>query len=350
LKANGISDARVMGRWSTERTTKIRNVGLTLVALALVVAFGTIGFAFIERMSLLDALYMTVITLSTVGFGEISPLHPAGRIFAMFLIAFGVALGAFTATTIGQIVLEGQLKQMFGRKKMETRIKKLSGHYLIAGFGRVGRQVACEFASRNVPFLVVEKEPDAIRRLDSEGFLFIEGEATEEDTLRRAGIERARTLISTLPDEAHNVYLTLTARHMNPELNIIARADYEDGETKLMRAGANHVVSPHVLGGARMAMASLRPNVLDFMHMTTLGEGELSIEEIVIPKDCQLAGKSLVESQLKDNYGVTIIGIKKHGGRMTIAPGPGTVLGELDTLVLIGPTDDLERLGKDLNQ
>ncbi len=178
------------------------------------------------------------------------------------------------------------------------------------------------------------------------GFLFFQGVASVDDTLRRAGIESARTLISTLPDEAQNVYLTLTARDMNRKLHIIARADYDEGVKKLIRAGANHVVTPHVLGGIRMAMASLRPNVVDFMHATSLGESGLTIEEVVIPSGCGLAGKSLVQSNLKKEYGITIIGIKKEDQEMVVAPGPETVLEENDILVLIGKTQGLEQLSQ----
>lgn len=326
--------------------TKLLSV---LVALALVLASGTVGFVIIEHMAPFDALYMTVITLSTVGFGEITPLHDAGRVLAMLLIVFGVGLGAYAATTIGQIILEGQLKQVFGRKKMENKLKKMRDHHIIAGLGRVGRQVADEYIRRKVPFVIIEKDPDPEMENGCNGFVCLKGEATDDKVLQQAGIERARTLVSTLPDEAQNVYLTLTARAMNKDLHIIARADVEGGEKKLMRAGADHVVSPHVLGGMRMALASLRPNVVDFMHITTLGEGGLSIEEVVIPDDCRLVGKSIMESRLKDDYGATIIGIKKSGEQMTVAPGPQILLGASDTLVLIGPTDGLERLSEDLS-
>lgn len=178
--------------------------------------------------------------------------------------------------------------------------------------------------------------------------LLSRGEATDDDLLRSAGIERAKTLISTLPEEAQNVYLTLTARELNPKLNIIARADFDDGEKKLMRAGADHVVSPHVLGGTRMAMASLRPNVVDFMQMTALGDSGLSIEELKLPKGGRLTGKTLIDSKLKSDYGVTLIGIKKEGKSMEIAPGTDTILDDHDILVLMGRTDDLERLGRGL--
>lgn len=205
----------------------------------------------------------------------------------------------FTVTVIGQIILEGQLKEFYGRRKMENRILKMSNHYIIAGYGRLGRQVAHEFQKKNVEFVVLEKENNAILNIDKDKVLFVQGDATDDDILRSAGIEKANTLISTLPDEALNVYLTLTARYMNRNLKIIARADYDQGVKKLKRAGANHVVTPHILGGIRMAMASLRLNVVDFMHSTSLGEGGLTIEEMIIPAGCSLDGKTLRESNLK---------------------------------------------------
>jgi voltage-gated potassium channel len=333
-----------------EYFTPLQKLRIALAGLVVVLTGGTVGFMVLEKMDFLNALYMTVITLSTVGFGEVKPLHPYGKVFAIVLIFFGVALAGFTASVIGQLVLEGHFQEMFGRKRMESKIRKMSGHYIIAGYGRVGRQVAQEFKKRQVPFVVIEKSEEGVRRLFAEGVLCIQGEATDDDVLRRAGIESAKTLISTLPDEAQNVYLTLTARDINKNLHIIARADYEDGEKKLLRAGADHVVSPHVLGGQRMAMASLRPNVVDFMHVTALGESGLTIEEVMIPEGCLLDGKTLVESRLKQDYGVTIIGIKKAGQKMIVAPGPETVLNASDVLVLIGDNENLERLSKDLTE
>ena len=327
----------------------VRRLAVAVAALVGVVAIGTVGFIFIEGMSTLDAFYMTIITLSTVGYGEVKPLHPLGKGLAMFIIIYGVGVGAYAATALGQMVIEGQFKEMFGRKKMNTKIGHLSNHYIIAGFGRVGQQVAQEFSRRGVPFVVIERDESSLKRLFSCGYLVVEGEATTDETLLAAGIDRARTLISTLPDEAQNVYLTLSARDMNKDLSIIARADVEGGEKKLMRAGANHVVSPHVIGGQRMAMASLRPNVVDFMHMTSTSNEGLSIEEIVIPVGSPLSGKTLIESNLKENYGVTIIGIRRPSGKFDIAPGPKVTLVETDTMVVIGPDEGLERLGKDLN-
>lgn len=324
-----------------------RKLVAALVAFVVLVTAGTLGFMLLENMGALDALYMTVITLSTVGFKEVTPLHPLGRAFVIVLILVGMGTGAFLASVIGQMVLHSQLRTMLGRRRMQKGLRRISGHFILAGYGRVGRQVAAEFKRRKEKFVVIEIDDEALEHLQNEGILHIKGTATDDDILREAGIDSARTLISTLPDEAQNVYLTLTARHMNPDLNIIARADFDDGEKKLVRAGANHVVSPHVLGGQRMAMASVRPNVVDFMHMTSLGEGGLSIEEVVIPKDSGLNGKTLVESGLKRDYGVNIIGMKKHNARVTIAPEPNTILEDGDVLVLVGSRNGLEKLSKD---
>jgi len=323
-------------------------LSILMVGVAFVVGGGTIGFMYLENMNPLNALYMTVITLSTVGFGEVRPLHPAGRLFVIFLIVFGVILAAAIAKFVGEWVLEGHFKHLVTRRNMEAKLKKISNHFIIAGLGRVGSQVATQFLARRVPFVVIEKEITGAERIVHKGAVVLEGNATDDDVLLEAGIGRAHTLISTLPEEAQNVYLTLTARHMNPKLRIIARADYEDGEKKLLRAGADHVVIPHVLGGIRMAKAALQPNVTDFMHMASMGDEGLLIEELVVPRESFLAGKSLFESQLKQKYGTTIIGIKQEGEKMDINPKATTVINRGDVLVVIGGTDDLERLSKDL--
>lgn len=328
--------------------TSTQKLLLAFLGYMVIVFTGIIGFMILEGLSPLNALYMTVITLSTVGFGEVTPLHPAGRVFVIFLILFGVALTGFFVSIIGQMVIEGQFREIFGRRKMEKQITKLSDHHIIAGYGRVGRQVATEFQKKKAPFVVIEKDEGSIIGLLKDKVQFIQGEATDDDILRNAGIERAKTLISTLPDEAQNVYLTLTARELNPKLHIIARADYDEGVKKLKRAGADHVVTPHVLGGIRMAMASLRPNVVDFMHSTSLGQSGLTIEEVRIPSESLLVGKDLKESKLKQEYGVTIIGLKKSNREMIIAPGPDTVLDNGDIMVLIGSEKGLEKISKSL--
>ena len=323
---------------------------LVLLAGVLGVAAGTLGFMILEDMDFLSAMYMTVITMSTVGFGEVAPLHPVGRIFVIFLIVFGVIVAGSLVTFVGQQVLEGHFKHLVTRRKMESKLKKMSDHHIIAGFGRVGQHVAREFHSKRVPFVVVEKNDAAINRVLEEGFVPLQGDATDDEVILAAGIERAQTLVSTLPEEAQNVYLTLTARYMNPNLSIIARADFEEGEKKLLRAGADHVIIPHVLGGIRMAKAALQPHVVDFMQMASVGEEGLMVEELVVPDDSPLTGKTLAESNLKQRYSISIVGIKKEGKKMDINPGSATVLNRHDVVVVIGRTEDLERLSRDMDK
>ena len=321
-----------------------KKLQLALFAILIVVLAGIVGFSIFENMEPLEALYMTVITLSTVGFREVQPLHTSGKIFVIILIVFGVASATFAASTLGQVILEGQIRRLIGRRKMESKIKKLKNHHIIAGFGRVGRQVAEEYVARNVPFIVIEKNQNSLDHLNTTDYNYIAGEATEDESLISAKIEQAKVLVSTLPSEADNVYISLTARHMNPELHIIARADNPGGERKLKRAGADSVVSPHILGGMRMAMSSLRPNVVDFMQMTSLGEEGLGVEEISVPVGCRFGGKSLMESGIKAEYGVTVIGIKKPNEKLQINPPPNATMLENDVLVLVGSSAELERL------
>ncbi|MBK7142408.1 MAG: potassium channel protein [bacterium] len=329
--------------------SKAGRLRLAFLGLALVLVGGTSGMMVIEDMRFLDALYMVVITLSTVGYGEVQPLHDAGRIFVMVVITFGVATVTLFATVVGEVIFEGQFTELVARRKMESSIAKLENHSIIAGFGRVGRQVALEFSRRNVPFVVLERRAESHELLTELGYLYYEGDATNEEVLHHVGISRAKTLISTLPEEAQNVYLTLTARYMNPQLTIIARADYEEGEKKLTIAGANHVVVPHILGGTRMAMASLQPNVLDFMRMTVGGSTEgLVVEELLVPEGSWLANRTLANSEIKQKYGANIVGIKKQNREMLVNPDPATELRGGDVLVVIGEGSRLERLSREL--
>nr|MBN2277207.1 potassium channel protein [candidate division Zixibacteria bacterium] len=322
--------------------TPTRKLAISIIIMLILIVGGTMGFATIENMSIMNSLYMTVITISTVGFGEVQTLHPGGRMFVIMLIVFSIVAGTIAASAIGQFIVEGEIRQIMGRRIMRTKIQKLSDHYIIAGFGRVGRHVTEAYLRRQVSFIVIERDNAALNQLDAEGILYVEGQATEDETLRTAGVEKARVLVSTLPDEADNVYLALTARHLNPNLHIICRADNPEGEKKLKIAGANYVVSPHVMGGMRMAMASLRPNVVDFMQMTALGKSGLGIEEVKVPEGSWLNGKSLIDSQVKAKYGITVIGIKKKSLDLVINPSPNAIMDSGDILVLVGSSDELE--------
>jgi voltage-gated potassium channel len=325
-----------------------RKLQLAFLAFTVLVLIGTIGFMLIERMNLLNAFYMTIITLSTVGYGEVQALSSSGKMFDVMLILFGVVLGGFVASVIGQVVIEGQFQEMVLQRKIQKMLQKMNGHCIVAGFGRVGRQVALEFRQKNAPFVVIDNRPEALEQLKNLEYPFVKGDAVDEEVLRQAGIDRAQTMITTLPQEAQNVYLILTARYLNPNLIIISRAEYEDGEKKLLRAGANHVVVPHVLGGSRMAMAALRPNVVDFMRMAIGGEEGLFIEEILVPANSSFVGRSLTDSNLKRDFGVTIIGIRQGSEKMVLNPASQTQIHGGDVLVVMGQANELERLNKGL--
>lgn len=327
--------------------SSFRRLRLAVIIIVALVMISTVGLMVIEGWSFMDSIYMTIITLATVGFQEVHPLGTGGRILIMFVTVFGVMAFLFMVAVMAEMAFQGHFTGLLLRHRMGKQISELKGHSIIAGFGRVGRQVALEFTRHNVPFVIIERREEMSVDLAKMGYLNIIGDATDEATLQKVRIETAKTLVSTLPEESQNVYLTLTARYLNPDVTIIARADYEDGARKLQIAGASHVVVPHVLGGTRMAMAALQPNVLDFMRMAG-GKGGLVIEEVQIPELAYLVGRQLKNSELKERYGASVIGIKKPEQDLVVSPPIDAVIDSGDILVLIGDGDQLERLSSEL--
>jgi len=325
----------------------VRRLRLSIAALIAIIAFGSLGYCLIEGWHTFDALYMTVITLATVGFKEVHELSPEGKVFTIVLIICGTGIIAYTLSSLLQFTLEGQLRKILGRKKLESRISKLANHYIICGYGRIGHLICREFQSRPTPFVIVEKDPHHIERLDREGYLFVEGDATDDDTLLAAGIDRAKGLITAVTSDTDNVYITLTARGLNPKLFILARAGEEGSEKKLMRAGASKVISPYTIGANRMAQAILRPSVVDFIEIATASEHlELQIEEIVIAADSVLAGKSLVDSGIRQSMGIIIVGIKQTNGQMIFNPPPSKVIEPDSVLIILGQRQSINQLEK----
>ena len=325
----------------------VRHLRFSLASLFFIIGLGTLGYSLIEDWPAFDALYMTVITLATVGFKEVHELSYGGKIFTIIIIISGTGMIAYTLSSLIQLTVEGQLRQFLGRKKVESRIRKLRDHYIICGFGRIGHLICREFQSRPMPFVVVEKDPHLIERLKREGFMYVEGDATDDETLQAAGIDAARGLITAVTSDTDNVYITLTARGLNPQLFILARAGEEGSEKKLMRAGASKVISPYTIGANRMAQAILRPSVVDFIEIATASENlELQIEEIDVAADSSLAGRQLVDSGIRQSMGQIIVGIKQANGHMIFNPSPATVIEAGSVLITLGERSAFSQLEK----
>jgi len=315
----------------------ISHLRYSLLILVAIVTLGTVGYSFIEDWPLFDSLYMTIITLATVGFREVAPLSDQGKAFTILLIVFGASIIAYSAGSLIRFTVEGQLRQIMGRKKVEKQIGKIEAHYIICGYGRIGNLICKEFQAKPLPFVVVEKDPELCAKLAEEGVLFVQGDATDDETLETAGIRRAKGLITAVTSDTENVYITLTARGLNPSLFILARSGEEGSELKLRRAGASKVISPYVIGATRMAQAILRPSVVDFIEIATAGHNlELQLEEIRIRNASRLAGKNLINSGIRKELGIIIVGIKKGDGNMVFNPASETLIEAGDVLITLG--------------
>ncbi len=313
--------------------------------LAAVVITGVMGYYFLEGYTWLEALYMTVITLTTVGFQEVRPLTPTGRIFTMVLLAGGVGVVFYTAIAVAQNVVEGEFQQFFGRRRMEKKIGSLTDHYLVCGFGRIGEVVCRELASKPVPFLVIEQREERARNAEEAQHLVLQGDASDEKVLLVAGVMRAKGLFATLPNDAHNVFVTLTAKELNPSLFVVARAETDRSERTLAHAGADKVISPYAMGGHRMAQAALRPAVVDIVELVTHYQSlELQLEEIVVPPKSPCEGVTLRDSGLREQLGVIVVAIKRASGEMLFNPSADERIEAGDRLVALGEGMRLKEL------
>jgi voltage-gated potassium channel len=320
-----------------------KRLALAVILIVLVVAFGTIGYMSIEGWNFLDSIYMTVITLSTVGFREIHDLSFSGKLFTIILIIGGVGTVLYALSTGAKLVIEGELVEIFGRKRLEKKIKELKDHYIICGYGRMGRIICRELKSHNIRFIAIERNPDILK--EEEDVLIFEGNATKDEVLKKVGIEKARGLVSVLSTDAENLYVVLSARGMNPDLLIVARAGEEGSEQKLLRAGADRVVSPYHIGGLRMAHTVLKPAVVDFIEFATKsGNIDLQMEEITIQEGSKLVGLTLDECGFGKELGVIIVAIKRTTGEMKFNPTFRSMVKVGDTLIAIGETVKLKIL------
>ena len=317
--------------------------GLTFLVIALV--GGTLGYSLIEGWDPLSSLYMTVITITTVGYGEVRPLSQGGIAFTMMLILSSVGMVAFIVVGLARVMVEGEVRRIFGRRKLEKKISNLKDHYIICGYGRIGSYIGQELAKRPVPFVVVEKDLDVTQRIEDQDCLYVNGDATNDDILKKAGIDSARCLVATVASDADNLYITLTARELNPDLYILSRATDENAQKKLLTAGANKVVSPYLIGAHRMAMALLRPAVVDFMEIAMRERSlELQLEEIRVHTIGQLASTTLRDSGIRSDLDLIVVAIKKESGKMIYNPSSETRIETGDILITIGARNNLERL------
>lgn len=322
-----------------------RKLLFSILMLLVVVLFGICGYTWIEGWDLLDSLYMTIITLSTVGYGEVREIGPSGRVFTVLLIVFGLFTITYIVGLVAETLVAGEIRSVLGRRKVSKKIKSLRDHYIICGYGRIGSIICKGLTRKAIPLMVIEKDEQVQEQLEEDEILYLQGDATHEETLLEAGIAKAKGLVSVVSSDAENVYICLTARGLSPRLYILSRAEDEASERKLLRAGANKVILPYILGGRRMVQAIIRPTVSDFLESAVHDQSfELAIEEITVGEDSRLANQSLVDSGIRQEMDIIIIGIKQKDGTMIFNPSSQAEIQSDDILIAMGRNKDLETL------
>lgn len=322
-----------------------KQILISLLLSVLLIGFGCIGYMLIEGWGFFDALYMTIITIATVGYSEVHAISVPGRMFTVALIILGVGYFLYVVGNIIQFLVEGRIRMVLGRRKLDTQINKLKGHYIICGYGRIGRVLTRFLIQRYLDVVVVERNKDRVERMDEDGILYLLGEATDEGLLERAGIDRAKALVTAVATDADNVFLVLIAKQLNPELYIVARAEQNMTKKTLLAAGANKVISPYDIGARRMAHAILRPTVIEFLELAFADENtDIQLEEILVHDGSRLEGLALKDSGIRQDLDLIINVIKKTDGRMLFNPGADTTLEAGDTLVVMGRAVSLKQL------
>ncbi|MDQ3919796.1 MAG: potassium channel protein [Acidobacteriota bacterium] len=329
----------------TQRPRSRARLTYSLAALAGVVAFGTVGFHLVEGWSLLDALYMTVMTVTTVGYGAPQELSPAGRAFAIVFMVVGVGTAGYLLSSAVQALVRSEILAAYGERRRQREMSKIRDHYIICGAGRVGRRIVREMRRAGVPFVAVESNALLAAELGLPDSQVLVRDATLDETLVEAGVERAHGLAACLADDAANLYVVLTARTLNPALHIVARAVEESAEPKLVRAGANRVIAPTIIGSHRMAQALLKPAVADFMDSITAESLDLAFEQVEIAHGSHLAGRKLKDTTIRSALDIVVAAIRRKGGEMIFNPSGDTQIREGDLLIGIGRAESLAELG-----
>lgn len=320
--------------WQRRSVRRILSGFLTLLA---VIAFGVIGYIAMGWKPF-DALYMVVITVSGVGFTEVHPItEPAERIHTMLVIAFGIVAVAYTLAGFIQFITEGEIQQLLGLQRVRRQIETLRNHTIVAGFGRMGSLVCDELARANEPFVLIEQSADRVPEIERHGYLYLVGDATEEKVLQDAGLQRARALVSVVPSDADNVFITLTAREIAPQVQIVARAEHPTTQKKLHQAGANHVVLPAAIGAHRIASLLTNPSAVEFVELVTQRSSlAIEMDEFAILESSPLAGRTLRDSDIGRRTGLIVIAVKRADGKVEFPPAGDVPINAGDRIVLVG--------------
>jgi voltage-gated potassium channel len=327
-----------------------RKIAYTIVLVLLLIFSYSFAIMKIENLDFLDALYFSIITITTTGYGDYTPTTYEGRILTIIYLFFGIGIVMYLFGIIAQFVVEGEFKNLVRMRKMEKRIKELKNHYIICGFGRMGKIVANKFRKENIPFVVIDLNKEILKEeLDKDqNFNFIVGDARKDEILKKAKIEEAKGIVATLPTDADNVFITLSAKELNPKIKVVAKADEEESIKKLKRAGADKVVSPYVIGGLRLAEVTIRPGILDFVStFINIAKYEyredIELRKFVVESGSEIDGKTLCDSQIRQKTGVTVLGIRK-GNNLVINPSPDTVINGGDEIYAFGSESQLKFL------
>ena len=310
----------------------------------MMIALGAAGFRYFEQFSWLDSFYTSAQTVTTVGYGDLAPKTAGGRVFAILLMLTGVGTVLFGLTILAQAVIQSEMVEALSRRRKIREMQELEGHYIVCGAGRVGRRIIRSLERQDLPYVVIENNSAKLSEIDPASLHAILGDATSEENLISAGVKRARGLASCLPDDAANVYVVLTARGLNPDLHIVARAVEEQAEPTLIRAGASRVVAPTIIGSQSMARALLRPAIADFMESIVAETLDLVFEEIAIDAASPYAGKHLKDTNIMSELSLIVVAIRRKDGELEFQPKADTIINSGDLLIVIGKAESVQRL------
>ncbi len=330
--------------------SRLQQIGWAIAISGIIFMIGVSGYMLLEKWNFLDAAYMTAITLSTVGFMEVHEISPAGRIFTIFLIFAGVGYFLYIAGVIIQAIVEGEIQSILGRKRLDKKIKNMANHYVVCGYGRIGRVLCHLIREETQDIVVIDQDPELIPTLENDKMHYLQGDASDEDLLLKAGIKEASFLVAALATDTANVFLVLTARQLNPDIYIMARASNPSVRNKLVVAGANMVESPYDTGAMSMGLKLLRPSVSSFLDIALSRKVEaIQIEEIFVPKSSKYTNIALKDSKIRQEFNLIIISIKKTSGEMLFNPHFETLIEPQDTLIVMGKTKELRQFSKAIN-